>query len=153
MAKPLPIEDEAQTAVEEARMVLPGVQTILGFQLIALFSERFDQLSDLERHMHLAALVLSGVAMALIVAPAAYHRIAERHLVSHRFVRLTSELLAAGMAVLAVGISMEFYVAARLASEDRWIAAAIAAGFFILFAWLWFVFPLRHRRPPPPAGE
>jgi hypothetical protein len=145
MAQSVPVDKEVHTALEEARMVLPGVQTLLGFQLIALFAERFPELDDLERHLHLAAMVLSGIAMALVMAPAAYHRIAERHQVSHRFVKLTSELLASGMAVLAVGISIEFYVAARLASEDTWIAATVAVAFFALFGWLWFVFPFRRR--------
>jgi hypothetical protein len=28
-------------AIEEARMVLPGIQALFGFQLIAVFNERF----------------------------------------------------------------------------------------------------------------
>ena len=33
------IKDALQQTLEEARMVLPGVQALFGFQLIAVFSE------------------------------------------------------------------------------------------------------------------
>jgi hypothetical protein len=37
-------EKIAQEAIDEARMVLPGIQALFGFQLIAVFNERFAQL-------------------------------------------------------------------------------------------------------------
>ena len=37
-------------------MVLPGVQALFGFQLIAVFSERFETLTDVQQDIHLAAL-------------------------------------------------------------------------------------------------
>ncbi len=40
------LEDESTHATDEARMVLPGVQAILGFQLIAVFNQRFQDLSE-----------------------------------------------------------------------------------------------------------
>jgi hypothetical protein len=40
------LEDEATHATDEARMVLPGVQAILGFQLVAVFNQRFHDLTD-----------------------------------------------------------------------------------------------------------
>ena len=40
------LEEEATHATDEARMVLPGIQAILGFQLIAVFNQRFEDLSS-----------------------------------------------------------------------------------------------------------
>jgi hypothetical protein len=37
------LETEVEQALEEARMVLPGIQALFGFQLIAVFNQRFDQ--------------------------------------------------------------------------------------------------------------
>lgn len=52
----------AQTQ-SEARMVLPGVQAIFGFQLIAVFNERFAAgLDSREQLAHLVALLLVGLA-------------------------------------------------------------------------------------------
>ena len=64
-------------AIEEARMVLPGMQALFGFQLIAVFNERFKELTENERFIHFNATVLVTIAIALIMTPAAYHRLAE----------------------------------------------------------------------------
>jgi hypothetical protein len=48
------LEHEARQAVEEARMVLPGIQALFGFQLIAVFNQRYTELpvrQSPSRHM------------------------------------------------------------------------------------------------------
>ena len=35
------LEEESRTTIEEARMVLPGIQAVFGFQLIAVFNNGF----------------------------------------------------------------------------------------------------------------
>ena len=56
-------------------MVLPGVQALFGFQLIAVFSDGFTaRLTRSEQGLHLLALTLVAVAGALVMTPAAYHR-------------------------------------------------------------------------------
>ena len=72
------LEKEATHATDEARMVLPGVQALLGFQLIAVFNQRFTELDGDKQVLHLAAFLLIALATGLIMAPAAYHRQAER---------------------------------------------------------------------------
>jgi hypothetical protein len=71
-------EKMAQQAVEEARMVLPGMQALFGFQLIAVFNNRFGQLSFADQVVHFCAVLLVAVAIGLIMTPAAYHRQVER---------------------------------------------------------------------------
>ncbi|HSR65457.1 MAG TPA: DUF6328 family protein, partial [Xanthomonadaceae bacterium] len=56
-------------------MVLPGMQALFGFQLIVVFSERFGvELTHGEQRVHLLAIGLVALAIALIMTPAAYHR-------------------------------------------------------------------------------
>jgi hypothetical protein len=50
-----------------------------------------------EQRMHLLALILTMIAIALIMTPASYHRIAEKGTVSRRFVEIASRLLAWAM--------------------------------------------------------
>ena len=47
--------DRATTHIlEECRMVLPGIQALFGFQLIAVFNPGFSEhLSTSEQHLHL----------------------------------------------------------------------------------------------------
>jgi hypothetical protein len=86
-------EKLAFAAIEEARMVLPGIQALFGFQLIAAFSDRFHELEPQVQALHFLALVLIAVAIAIIMALAAYHRLVERGSISAFFVRLASGLL------------------------------------------------------------
>jgi hypothetical protein len=74
-------------ALEEARMVLPGIQALFGFQLIVVFNNSFDQLTQTEQNAHFVALALVAFAIAIIMTPVAYHRIVRGSL-SDFFVRL-----------------------------------------------------------------
>jgi hypothetical protein len=144
------LEEEATHVLEEARMMLPGVQAILGFQLIAAFNERFTQFERPEQILHFIAFLLVALAMGLVMAPAAYHRQAERGVVSRRFVVLASALLTFAMPPFIVGICLDAYLVGLLVLSDR-IAGVIAAGIlFIVLTGLWFAMPAlagrRNRR-------
>jgi hypothetical protein len=52
-------------------MVLPGIQALFGFQLIAVFNDRFQQLEGLYQLIHFIALVLVALSVAIIMTPAA----------------------------------------------------------------------------------
>jgi hypothetical protein len=140
------LEEEATHTIEEARMVLPGVQAVLGFQLIAVFNQRFELFSPAEQIMHFIAFLLIALAMGLIMTPAAYHRQVERGSVSQRFVNLSSALLTLAMVPLIAGVSLDTYLIGRLILEDRATPALIAAGVALVLAGLWFGLPALCRR-------
>src|SRR2546430_17174050 len=71
----LPLSEAVTHLLEECRMVLPGIQALFGFQLIAVFNSTFrERLSPTEQCFHLAAIGLVAIAVALVMAPAALHR-------------------------------------------------------------------------------
>jgi hypothetical protein len=145
--EPISLEAAAGFILEECRMVLPGIQALFGFQLIAVFDETFhDKLSDPQQLLHLAATVLVAVSIALVMAPAALHRQTERHSVSRRFIDLASRLLLAGMFPLALAIALEAYLVTAVIvgrpAHAGWVAAALLA----VFAALWLGLPARERR-------
>ena len=148
--EPIAAEDLERAVIyvlEEARMVLPGIQALFGFQLIAVFNSRFDvDLLPAEQRLHLAAIVLVAVAVLLIMAPAAYHRQAERGRISRHFVELASRLLTLAMAPLLLGIVIEVFIVARVILQSTAISLAIAALLLAAFVGLWFVFPYMKRR-------
>ncbi|MBC7465650.1 MAG: hypothetical protein H7256_06615 [Bdellovibrio sp.] len=52
-------------------MLLPGIQTLFGFQLIAVFNQGFkSSLSESEQVVHLVSLLLIVISAVLVVAPA-----------------------------------------------------------------------------------
>ncbi|HEY2609969.1 MAG TPA: DUF6328 family protein [Reyranella sp.] len=140
------LEQEATHATDEARMVLPGVQAVLGFQLIAVFNQRFELFSPAEQVLHLGAFLLVALAMGLMMTPAAYHRQAERGVVTRRFVDLTSALLTAAMVPLIAGISIDAYLIARLILAERMAAGFVAGGVAVVLASLWYALPAFCRR-------
>src|SRR5262245_55283820 len=98
------LEEEATHVIDEARMVLPGVQAVLGVQLIAVFNQRFQDFTSGEQVLHLGAFLLVALAKGLVMTPAAYHRQVERGRVSRRFIDLSSRLLTIAMLPLIGGI-------------------------------------------------
>jgi hypothetical protein len=139
----LPLEKAAQYLLDECRMVLPGIQALFGFQLIVVFSDGFARdLTERERWLHLAAITMTSISVALIMAPAAYHRFSGAREVSSEFIRISTRLLLASMAPLALSISADVYLIARLIA-GAFAASAIAAASFALFVLMWFVVPRR----------
>ena len=127
-------------------MVLPGIQALFGFQLIAVFNAAFsEKLHWYERCLHLTAIGLVAIAVALVMTPAAYHRQAEPETISERFISLSTKLLAWSMVPLMLGVSLDFYIIGRLVLES-WKGSLILSVMLVsIFISLWFVLP-RHRR-------
>jgi hypothetical protein len=144
----LGLAEAAQTLLDECRMVLPGIQAIFGFQLIAVFNERFSRdLHKPEQALHLAALALLALAAALVMTPAAYHRSRGAREVSGHFIKLSSRLLLASMLPLALGLSIDVYLIARLVLGTPDLALAVAAALFAVMTFLWFAYPRLQARP------
>jgi hypothetical protein len=141
------LESAATYILEECRMVLPGIQALFGFQLIAVFNQGFDdKLSNGERQLHLAALVLVTLAIALVMAPAALHRRVDPHSVTRRFIDLASRLLLAGMFPLAIGLGIDVYLIATVITRSAAAGLLIALALLAVFAALWLWIPARERR-------
>jgi hypothetical protein len=139
--RPASLEEETRTVIEEARMVLPGIQAFFGFQLIAVFNKRFQDFTHTEQILHLIALFLLAVAIALIMTPAAYHRIAERGMVSRHFVELASRFLECAMLPLMLSITIDFFLLTRFIVRDSTLSTAVAVVTILMFFGLWFLFP------------
>jgi cytochrome bd-type quinol oxidase subunit 2 len=144
------LDKQAEAAIEEARMVLPGIQALFGFQLIAGFNQGFSKLSAVEQNLHYVSLVLVTLAIAIIMTPAAYHRIVEQGSVSLFFVRLISWLIAVAMVPLMVALGLEVYVVGTVVLEERTFSAIVAGVLVVILAALWFGFPfaMRNRKLP-----
>jgi hypothetical protein len=135
------LEEEATHATDEARMVLPGVQAIMGFQLIAVFNQRFETLAPFEQWLHLTAFFLVTLAMGLIMAPAAYHRQMERGYVTRRFVDLASRLLTLSLPPLILGLAFDAFILVRLAGGTAGMGLVGASTVAVILAGLWFLLP------------
>lgn len=71
------IKEKIKKLLIECRMVLPGVQAMLGFQLTTFFMPGFARLSPSSQWIHCGGLMATAIATFLVITPAAYHRLAE----------------------------------------------------------------------------
>jgi hypothetical protein len=149
-SEPLTLVHAAELLLEECRMVLPGIQALFGFQLIAVFSSSFaERLSTGEQRLHLVAIGLVVVAVAIIMTPAAVHRQISATSLSRAFIVASTRLLLWSMPPLALGICLDFYLVARLILGPSPLVAILATVLFAMFLALWFVLPrVRSLREP-----
>lgn len=141
----------------EARVVLPGAQALLGFQLAMVLMEPFAKLPVAAKAAHLCSLGFVALATIVLMSPAAYHRIVERGEDTERFHTFASRMVILALVLLAPGFCTDLYVVLVRAQVRGapWIAAATLVVFYA--AWFGAMLILRARRPllratPAPAG-
>ena len=139
------IKDKVENALNEARMLVLGAQVLVGFQFRSVFEQGFDKLPLPSQLLKLAGLGLMLVAVALIISPAAYHRLVERGEDTHEIHRYTSKLMTFALLPFSLGLGIDFYVAAEKVFDWK---AAVAAGLFgtLLAASFWYLLGFYMRR-------
>jgi hypothetical protein len=140
------LHDKVQMMLTEARVVLPGIEGIIGFQLVIPMSVAFAGIPAEARYMHFAALFMVALSSILLLSPAAVHRLAFHGSDSTRFLSIGSRLLTVALAPFAVGVAADFYVAAgRMLGYNRGAMLAAAAMFAIMMV-SWYIVPWAIRR-------
>jgi len=138
----LPLSEAVTLLLEECRMVLPGIQALFGFQLIAVFNSTFrERLSPTEQLFHLTAIGLVAIAVALVMAPAALHRQTSPQAATEDFITMATRLLLMSMFPLMLGITLDFFLIARLILNNTLASFLLSTALLMVFATLWFLFP------------
>jgi hypothetical protein len=142
-------DPEAQFSqlLQELRVALPGVQVLLAFLLTVPFDQRFEQLGDIDTAAFTVAVAAAALAVVLLIAPSAQHRVAWRSGRTDyvRLLRLANAEALIGLVGVAVSLAASMYVVVDLIYRQP-LAAVIGAALAALIAWLWLVVPLRVRR-------
>jgi hypothetical protein len=141
------LETKIKQVLTEARVVLPGAQALLGFQLAAMLMDAFEKLPRTSQYVHLASLGLMAACIVLLMAPAAFHRIVERGEDTERLHRFSSAMVLGAMVPLALGIAGDFYVVLAKVLESTSLAIVFAVVSLVFFFGLWFglTFAVRWR--------
>jgi len=126
----LSLKETVEDVLQESRMILPGVQALFGFQLIAFFNSAYANLDQFNRLVHLIALGLTILSIGLLMAPVAYHRQVERQTVSKGMIKYATSLITVGMAPLAASIGLDVYVVSGLALNHNSTVSAVASILF-----------------------
>jgi hypothetical protein len=145
-----PLVDRVDHMLTEARVVLPGAQALLGFQLSVVLMRSFEALPDSYKLAHAIALGLVAFSVILLMAPAAIHRIGFGGEETEEFYHLGSRFVVAATMPLATGIAVDVFVATGKATSNDGIGFLFAAISLMLLVALWYALPLwiRVRRHP-----
>jgi hypothetical protein len=133
-----PLTTKIEQMLTEARVMLPGGQALLGFQLVATLTKSFHQLPLTFQYIHAAGLCAVALAVTLLMTPAALHRIAFHGDDDAGFFRIGSTLVVMAACPLAMGIAADVAVVFFQATQNRGISgsAGVAALGLLLGAWL-----------------
>jgi amino acid permease len=143
------LKDKIQNALDEGRMLVLGSQVLLGFQFRSVFEPGFPKLPATSQYLKMCGLGLMLVALGLLLAPGAYHRIVEEGDDSDRLHRFTSSVVCYALLPFAVALGLDLYVAMqRTTGQTAALGVGLAASLFALFYWYGLEFMRRSRREP-----
>ena len=127
--------------LNELRVALPGVQVLFAFLLAVPFSQRFGQVTDLQKDTYMVALLSTLSGSVLLMAPAAHHRIRFRDPDKESLLKLANAFAIVGTGFLAVAMTAVVFLVTDLLFKD--LLTAVVTGLTAgLFAVVWFALPL-----------
>jgi hypothetical protein len=130
--------------LQELRVAQAGVQFLFGFLLAVAFTEHYARASGFEQVVHLVAVVFATASVALLTAPAAWHRLLFRQGQRPQILRVANTFMVAGLACLATAMTATVLLLFKVVAGPV-IATVFAVALATMFVLLWFVLPLRTR--------
>jgi len=149
-----PARDESQSEsadrniielLQELRVLQTGVQIIFAFLLGIAFTARFTQLSQAQQYVYIAALLMSVLSVAVLVAPVAIHRGLFRCGMKERIVIISTHCMRVGILLLSTALDCAVFLILDVVL-GRVAASVVTAGVALVFLGLWFLFPEVLRR-------
>jgi uncharacterized membrane protein YedE/YeeE len=138
------LDRELNELLQELRVAIPGVQILFAFLLTVPFSQRFVDVTDIQKGAFTVAFLCATVATVLLMAPSAYHRLRWRERDKERMLRTSNVFALVGLAFLAVAlVAAVYFITDFLFRGVFAIAVAAAAG--LLFLGRWYALPLKRR--------
>jgi hypothetical protein len=130
------LDRRVKLALDETRLLILGVQVLLGFQFQSFFQDGFAELSSVSQWLCVAGLALLIASVGLLIAPSMQHRLVERGRSSARLVRSANFFAGFGLVPLAASIGLGSYV---VVERHFGFAAGLGIGLALAaaaaFAW------------------
>jgi hypothetical protein len=104
------VDRKLKTALDETRLLILGVQILLGFEFQCVFQDGFDGLTQGPKYLSLSALGLILLSIAILIAPSMQHRIVEAGQSTPRLIQGTNVLAGVALIPLAIGLTLSAYV-------------------------------------------
>jgi hypothetical protein len=141
-----PLHVKIDQMLTEARVILPGAQALLGFQLAIVLTESFAGLTLGLKLLHGVSLGCVALAIILLMTPPAWHRIVYAGEEAPEFLRFGSMLVATATLPLALGLAGDAALVFERITGSGLVAGGLAGLLLALLLGLWHVWPLLARR-------
>jgi len=138
------INRELIELLNELRVALPGVQFLFAFLLIVPFQQTVDRITDFQKGVYFVALASAALASALLIAPAAQHRVLFRQQDKEGLLRRSNRSAVAGLVALGLSIcsALLLVVDILFSLALAWLTAGCLA---VLLVWWWIAVPYWQR--------
>jgi Family of unknown function (DUF6328) len=131
--------------LQEVRVAQTGVQILVGFLLSIAFTERYAHAGAFIKTTHLLTVLFAVTAVALFIAPAAWHRMLFRQGLREEIIQISDRFAVAGLVSLAIAMSGTAMLLAEVAFGG-WPSVVIGLLVGLGFSAIWFILPARRRR-------
>jgi high-affinity Fe2+/Pb2+ permease len=138
------LDRELIELLNELRVALPGVQVLFAFLLTVPFSQRFGQLSELQRNTYFGTFLSAALASLFLIAPTAYHRLRWRAHDKEALLQTSNRLAIAGTACLALAISGTVFDITDILFGLGW-ASIVTSVIAAVLIWFWYGLPLLRK--------
>jgi hypothetical protein len=140
-------KDQLHELLEETRILLPGTQVVGAFLISVPFTQRFGELTSVQKEVFVATFVTTFLAILCFVFPAAYHRRARPIHHKRSFKVLANGFLVAGLVPLSISVVLSAWLTTSMVVGQTWaLAIGGAVGVIILVTW-WLLPAIRvHER-------
>jgi predicted membrane channel-forming protein YqfA (hemolysin III family) len=127
--------------LNELRVVLPGVQVLFAFLLTVPFTNQFQKITNEQRQVYFWTFICTTLAIALLIAPSAHHRLQWRQHDKERLLQTANRLAIAGMVFLTLALVGAVYLVTDILFHPA-AAAVVTAAVGVFFTWFWWALPL-----------
>lgn len=131
------LTDKIKTGLDESRILILGMQLLLGFQYRAVFEPGFQPLPTVSQYLKLAGLAVLLIAIGLIMWPSAYHRIVYQGKDDPNLHDFITTVMDVALLPIIIALVLDFYV---LSGKLLGVKGGIIIAFTIALPALFFLY-------------
>jgi hypothetical protein len=146
------LDRELNELLQELRVALPGVQVLFAFLLTVAFSQRFPQLTDVQRNVYVFTFLMTALTTVMFIAPTSDHRIRWREYDKEQMLVTSTNLTIWGTVFLALAVSGTVFLITDVMfgfGPAAWVSAIITG----ILVWFWFGLPLMRKMTEPKGRQ
>jgi hypothetical protein len=140
------IETKIKQVLEEARILLPGTQMLLGFQFSVVFQQQFDSIAVELKDLHLIGLCMLSIAIIMLFGIVSYHQIVAQGQNTERLYQYANATLIFSLLFIGIGLCVDIFIVSTVITKSTEFASIITSIFATFAVLLWFGYTWFERK-------